>query len=114
MTGPHAPAIALANPGVRDPMMAGPPGGPTSGDPFVPSADPIPIAIDPHVARRRSDANDFHPRRRRRHHDHAVRVVTLIGDHDATWQRYAAEEAECQKRLCPRLIHDRYHQVPER
>jgi hypothetical protein len=49
-------------------------------DPLVPAANPIPIAVDPYIARRGCDTDDLDPRRRRRDHDHATNIVTLIGD----------------------------------
>ena len=52
-------------------------------NPFVPIAHPSPIASQPHVARLRRNAHHFLTRRRRRDHDHAIRVMPLIGHDDA-------------------------------
>lgn len=80
-----------------------------TADPFVAAADPIPIASDPHVTRRRRDADDLDSRWRRRHHHDTACVVTLIG-HDDTPGQDAGEEAngkDCDYPFV--LIHDRYH-----
>ena len=90
-------------------MTTRPPGYPMTADPFVASADPIPIASDPYVARRRRDADDLDSRRRRRHHHDTACIVALIGN-DHTPGQDAGKEAAGQDCDYPFvLIHDRYH-----
>src|SRR5882757_7422081 len=78
MPGFHAPAIALPDPLMRDPVPSGVWRRPKPGHPFVAVANPAPISIQPHVAGRGRDADDFFSRLRGGHHHHAASVVPLV------------------------------------
>jgi hypothetical protein len=65
-----------------------------TADPLVTATDPIPIAPDPYVTRRRRVADNLDSRRRRRHHHDTARIVTLVGDNHTPGQRHADEKAE--------------------
>jgi uncharacterized protein len=49
--GLHAPAVALANPLMGDPVVSGFWRRPVAVDPHMPVANPVPVSPDPHVSR---------------------------------------------------------------
>src|SRR6266436_4197368 len=113
VTRSHAPAVALAYPLMRDPMMSGMGRRPASLDPFMPSADPIPVSADPYVSRRGGHADDLYTRRRRRHHHHPVSIiVTLVGNDHAPRQGHDEHQPGCRGRPRPlTLIHENNNHV---
>jgi hypothetical protein len=68
--------------------------------PFMPIAHPSPISSQPHVAGLGSDTDDFLARRRRRDHDHAIGVMSLIGHDDAGAKRHG----ECAERNVTKYV----------
>ena len=94
MTGTHAPAVACPHPGMIDPVIPVSAGGPAARDPYMAAADPVPVSAHPDLPCIRRGTGNFHAYRRRRDHDDAPDVVTLIRDHHAGWQRQRDDEAE--------------------
>src|ERR1700730_13153293 len=111
VTGPHAPAIALADPLMSDPMMPGTRRCPMALDPFMPAADPIPVSTDPHISRRWGYADDLHARRGRRHHHQAVGIImALVGNDHAPRQGHDKSQTGCETHAQPfALVHDGDH-----
>jgi hypothetical protein len=108
MAGPHVPSIALADPLMSDPMTSGMGRRPVALDPFMPTADPIPISADPYISRRRCYADDLDTGRRRRHHHYSVGIImTLIRYDHAPRQGHDKHQTGCAPPLT--LIHDDNH-----
>jgi hypothetical protein len=105
----HAPTVAFAYPGVRLPVVSGPASVPAAWYPDVSAADPIPVSTDPDVARIRRDADHLDARRRRRNHDDASDVVTLIGYDHASAQRDAESSGQYRGgKYSLTLIHEHF------
>jgi hypothetical protein len=83
MAGPHAPAVALADPLMLNPMPSGPGRFPMARHPLVTISHPTPISAQPDVAGYRRHPDHFFTGRRRRNHYDAARGVPLVGDYDA-------------------------------
>jgi hypothetical protein len=94
MPGPHAPAITLPDPLVRDPVSSRARRLPMTWHPLVAIPDPSPISAQPHVARYRRDPDYFLAGRRRSHHHDAARGMPLIGDDDAAGESRSDHQRE--------------------
>lgn len=84
MPGAQSPAVALANPLVRHPVVAGTARDPMAPNPYMAATHPVPVAADPSESRLRGRTHDFDPGRGRRNHHHAVGVMPLIRFDHAT------------------------------
>ena len=112
MAGFHAPAIALSYPLMANPMVSGTGRRPVARDPFMPIANPVPIAAQPNISRRRCDTDDLNARHRRRDHHHPIGIVPLIGNDHAPSECHRKHQAGRQTRdQALTLIHNEDHML---
>jgi hypothetical protein len=72
----------------------------------MPASHPIPIAPQPHIARRRGNSNDLDTGFRRRHHHDAPHRMPLIGNDHAAVERHRQQPTKCPCNDPLTLIHD--------
>jgi hypothetical protein len=91
--------VTVIFPAVRNPPVAGTWRFPSTGDPFMPGACPVPETINPDVSDYRWRSDVFNARCRRRYHDAVPVVRTACGSDHTGAQCTGGYQADDNKRF---------------